>query len=82
MSVPTNPATAHDPRDGSLITINIDIDTITIGTLRWLIAIADATGLDDSERVFPSYDEQWDQVVNGLEIYVRGNDLPKLGGTK
>lgn len=80
-STPVQPA-PHDPRDGSLVTINVGIDNITIGTLRWLIAIADATGMDDSEQLFPSYDEQWDHLVNGLEIYVRGNDLPKIGNVK
>lgn len=75
-------AVPQDPRNGSLVTINVGIDNITIGTLRWLIAIADAVGLDDSERLFPSYDEQWTEILNGLEIYVRGDDLPKIGNVK
>lgn len=72
----------RDPRDGVLVTISLGLDNLTIGTLRWLVALADASGLDDSAALYATYNEQWTEIVEGIELYIRADALRNVPGPK
>lgn len=61
------------PQRAPIATIHLDIDEITVGAIRWLVRVADACQMDDAEPLTLVYNEQWTNVIDGLQLQVNDN---------
>ena len=81
MSKPTHDDAVAPPKTSHVsVQITADIYNLTVGRLRWLVAIADRIGIADDEPVYLSFNQIDD--VDGITIFIDASDLAKIADLK
>lgn len=75
-----DPNPSDETPDGVLVDISIDPYNVTVGALKYLVRVAEFSGISDDEKLGVTMVDNSDEMIDALHLYVNARDIHGMGG--